>query len=459
MEVTRMNRIAGRAWIALLLVFVLLGGFTFFLCEYFANAGKWAVSPGAAHVYTAGNLDCGVVVDRENILLLDMSGQRTYSSDPLLRASTVHWLGDRYGNISAPALPHYAEQIAGFDILNGVYTYGKGSGTVSLSILASAQRVALDALGNKKGTVAVYNYKTGELLCAVTAPAYDPDNAPDVENDTTGAYEGVYINRFTQSVYTPGSIFKIVTLAAALETIPDVTSQTFNCSGSLAYGPDVINCEGVHGDQDLKTAFRNSCNCAFAQLAQQLGGQTLGRYAQQFGITQSVCFDGITTAQGSFEISDAQVNVAWSAIGQYHDQINPAAFLTFLGAVAGDGKGVAPYLVSRIRVGGAETYKAATVYNDRIMSATTAKTVQEYMGLNVTDKYGAYHFPGLTVCAKTGTAEVGGGKRPNAMLAGFVQDEQYPLAFIVCVEDAGYGATVCLPIASKVLEACTKVTE
>jgi peptidoglycan glycosyltransferase len=93
------------------------------------------------------------------------------------------------------------------------------------------------------------------------------------------------------------------------------------------------------------------------------------------------------------------------------------------------------------------------------MSATTAKTVQEYMGLNVTDKYGAYHFPGLTVCAKTGTAEVGGGKRPNAMLAGFVQDEQYPLAFIVCVEDAGYGATVCLPIASKVLEACTKVTE
>ena len=451
-----MNRIAGRAWIAMLLVFVLLGGFTFFLCEYFANAGKWSVSPGAAHVYTAGNLDCGVVVDRENILLLDMSGERTYSSDPLLRASTVHWLGDRYGNISAPALPNYAEQIAGFDILNGVYTYGEETGVVKLSLLASAQRIALDALGDKKGTVAVYNYKTGELLCAVTAPAYDPDNVPDVDNDATGAYEGVYVNRFTQSVYTPGSIFKIVTLAAALETIPNVTDQIFTCEGKLSYGPDEIVCEGVHGNQDLKTAFRNSCNCAFAQLAQQLGGQTLGRYAEQFGITQSISFDGITTAQGSFEISDAQVNVAWSAIGQYHDQINPAAFLTFLGAVANDGKGVMPYLVSGVQVGNSKTYTAKTTPAQRIMSVTTAQTLQAYMGFNVTDKYGAHNFPGLTVCAKTGTAEVGGGKRPNAMLAGFVQDEQYPLAFLVCVEDAGYGATVCLPIASRVLEACTK---
>ena len=449
-----MNRVAARAWIAIVLVVALLGGFVFFLCEYFAKAGEWVVFPGSPHVYTSGNIDCGVVVDRDNIKLLDMNGQREYASDQLLRSATVHWLGDREGNINAPALPSYAAQIAGYDILNGVYNYGQKAGTVKLTLSATVQREALKALGDRKGTVAVYNYKTGELLCAVTTPTYDPDAAPDISGDTTGAYEGLYVNRFTQSTYTPGSIFKIVTLAAGLETLPDATELHFSCTGSYEIGADKIVCEGIHGDQDLKTAFRNSCNCAFAQLAQQLGGETLARYVEQFGITDPLTFDGITTATGSYELSDAQVNVAWSAIGQYNDQVNPAAFLNFVGAIANGGKGVQPHLVARIDVGSAKTYSAKTKTNDRIMSAATAKTVAEYMGFNVEDKYGSDNFPGLTVCAKTGTAEVGGDKRPNAMLAGFASDAEYPLAFVVCVEDAGYGATVCIPIASRVLEAC-----
>ena len=86
------------------------------------------------------------------------------------------------------------------------------------------------------------------------------------------------------------------------------------------------------------------------------------------------------------------------------------------------------------------------------MSEKTAAILQEYMQNNVTVKYGADNFPGLTVGAKTGTGEVEG-KKPNAMLAGFVEDENYPLAFIACVEDAGYGKAVCVPIVSKVLAA------
>ena len=81
------------------------------------------------------------------------------------------------------------------------------------------------------------------------------------------------------------------------------------------------------------------------------------------------------------------------------------------------------------------------------------------MRVNVSDKYGDENFPGLQVCAKTGTAEVGGEKKPNAMLAGFVEDEQCPLAFIAAVEDAGYGSEVCIPIISKVLTACTEVLQ
>ena len=88
------------------------------------------------------------------------------------------------------------------------------------------------------------------------------------------------------------------------------------------------------------------------------------------------------------------------------------------------------------------------------MSEETALILKEFMRSNVVNKYGADRFGGLTVCAKTGTAEVGGEKKPNAMLVGFSTDPEYPLAFIVCAEDAGYGSTVCIPIASKVLEAC-----
>jgi len=454
-----MNRISGRAGIVFLLVLVLLTGFAFFVAEYAMNAHDWVLFPGSPHIYNGGNIGCGEAVDRDGILLLDMNGGRTYTSDPQLRRATVHWIGDRYGSISAPALPSYAASLAGYDILNGVYHYGDQSGTAFLTLSGAAQKVALEAMGNYKGTVAVYNYKTGELLCAVTTPTYDPDALPEnIEEDAQ--YEGIYVNRFTQSSYIPGSIFKIVTLAAALETIPDIREQSFACTGSYRIGEDAIICEDAHWDQDLQDAFRNSCNCAFAQIAQQLGPQTLDRYVRQFGITESLTFDGITVAGGNFDVMQASdVNVAWSAIGQYKDQVNPCAFLNFMGAVANGGRGVQPYLVDAVRVGGVSTYSAHTQAGERLMSAETAQTLQEYLRSNVEQKYGDENFPDLAVCAKTGTGEVGGDKKPNAMFTGFVADEEYPIAFIVCVEDAGYGKTVCVPIASKVLDACKRVID
>lgn len=450
-----MNRIAGRAWITILLAALLLAGFVFFLCEYAARAGDWVIFTGSPHVYNGNDMNCGVVTDRSGVLLLNMEGDKVYSSDAQLRRSVIHWLGDRYGSISAPMLSHYASEFVGYDLLNGVYNYGDNGGVAKLTLSAAVQKAALEALGDYKGTVAVYNYKTGELLCGVTTPTYDPDNVPDIDGDTTGAYEGVYLNRFTQSSYIPGSIFKIVTLAAALETLPDIQDQEFACTGSYTIGADKIICDETHWDQDLKKAFRNSCNCAFAQIAQQLGAETLDRYVRKFGITEPVSFDGITTAGGNYEaIGAAEFDMAWSAIGQYNDQVNPCAFLTFVGAIANDGKGVMPYFVNEITVGTKTTYSAKTQHGERIISAATAKILREYMAFNVEDKYGSENFPGLTVCAKTGTAEVGGDKKPNAMLAGFVADEEYPWAFVVCVEDGGYGKTVCIPIASKVIAAC-----
>ncbi|MBQ4642212.1 MAG: penicillin-binding protein [Oscillospiraceae bacterium] len=450
-----MNRIASRAGALILLAVILLGGFGFFLVEYLTEADDWVILSGSPHVYTGGNIGCGVVVDRDGILLLDTRDDRVYSNVSVLRQATVHWLGDRYGNIFAPALPYYASELAGFDMLNGVYNYADSVGVAGLTLSSQVQTAALDAMGSYKGTVAVINYETGQLLCAVTTPTYDPDAIPDLENDSTGQYEGLYVNRFTMSTYIPGSIFKIVTLAAALEEIPDITEQTFTCTGSYVIGNEEITCEGAHWDQNLKSAFCNSCNCAFAQIALQLGAEKLEGYVAQFGVVDAIAFDGVTTATGNFEATDSgDLNVAWSSIGQHKDQINPCAFLTFMGAVANDGTVTNPYLVEEITVGNTETYEAKTKTGKRIMSAETAKILQEYLQNNVLTKYGADNFPGLTVGAKTGTGEVGGDKKPNAMLAGYVADSKYPLAFLVCVEDAGYGKTICMPIATQVLEAC-----
>lgn len=454
-----MNRVASRAGIVMLLVLILVAGLTFFLFEYVTQADEWVTFSGSPHVYNGGNIGCGTVTDRNGVLLLDLKGGRTYSEDEQLRLATVHWLGDRKGSVNASALSTYAAELAGFELLNGVYSYGNTGGVAKLTLSAQVQTAAMEALGKYKGTIGVYNYKTGEILCAVTTPVFDPDHVPDISADEE-QYEGMYVNRFVQSRYTPGSIFKIVTLAAALESIPDITQQTFSCTGSYQMGADAITCDGKHGKQDLKEAFRNSCNCAFAQISQQLGAQTLQSYVEQFGITQSIQFDGISSVRGNFSLTDAAgVSVAWSSIGQYTDLINPCAYMTFVGAIAAGGKGVLPHLVQQVSSDNVMGYFAKAKHGERLMSETTAETVGQYMGFNVVNKYGSDNFPGLTVCAKTGTAEVGGDKKPNAVFTGFVQEEQYPLAFIAIVEDGGYGRDICVPMIAKVLAACKEAMD
>ena len=439
----------------MLLAMGLLAGLTFFLCEFMMESKNWTIHPGSPHVYEEDKLKCGVVTDRDGILLLNAEDGRVYSSNADIRKSTVHWVGDSKGMIYAPIVSHYSEYLLDYDAFNGVYHYGQGNTVAKLTLSSQIQIAALEAMGEHKGTVAVYNYKTGQVLCAVTTPNFDPNDPPQVEGNVTGDYEGLYYNRFTQGLYIPGSIFKIVTLAAVLEEMPEITAEVFTCTGSCFFGPDEITCESVHGSQNLQLAFRNSCNCVFAHLAERLGPQKLRSYVEKFGVMDSVTFDGIVTAAGSFDCSDSMdAGVAWSAIGQHLDQINPCAFMTFMGAIAGDGQGAMPYVMQSVQAGKNTTYQAQTITGDRIMSQQTAKLLQDYLRANVSEKYGDGNFPGLNVCAKTGTGEVGGDKKPNAMFTGFLADEEYPLAFIICVEDGGYGREICVPIASKVLSAC-----
>lgn len=453
-----MNRVASRSSIALMLAVILLGGMCLFLVEFVLNAGDWAMSEGSPHVYNGSNIGCGTVYDRSGTVLLDTSGKRTYAADSAVRKSTIHWLGDRYGYISAPAVTAYASDMAGFDLLGGLYGYSGTGGSAVLTLSAQVQKAALEAMGNKKGVVAVYNYKTGEILCAVSTPNYDPDNVPDIDEDSS-KYEGIYLNRFAQTAYVPGSVFKLVTAAAALDTLDNALELEFACTGSYEMTGGKVKCTGEHGTIGLQRALQKSCNCYFAQLTELLGGETLKRYVEQLQITEPVSFDGITTARGSFSIEDASPQqVAWSGIGQYLDTVNPCRYMTFMGVIAGGGEAAEPYIVASAGSGGLGGYRAAKSTTGRLLDRDTAGMLAELMRSNVQNQYGDDNFPGLTVCAKSGTAEVGG-RDPNAVFAGFCADKDYPLAFMVVVEDAGSGAKNCVPIISKVLAACKEMMD
>ena len=449
-----MKKVSGRAIFPLILAIVLLAGTVLLCVRYFVKADEWVTFSGSPHVYTGVNLDGGVVTDRDGTLLLDSTDGRTYSADAVTRTATMHLLGDRYGYIQAPLLGSFADDMIGFDKINGLYGAEGTEANAALTLSAAAQTAAYQALGNYHGTVGVYNYKTGEILCAVTSPSYDPDNMPDVDADTSGAYDGVYVNRFFQAAYTPGSIFKIVTLAAAIETVPDWENLTFTCEGKTIIGGQEIICEGVHGTITLKQALAHSCNVAFGELAGKVGTKALMEYAEKLGLSESFECDGIPVKAGTVDLKDADAgDLAWAGIGQYTDQVNALTFMRAMGRIAGGGTGAEPYLMAKITRGEKTAYEAKTETSSRALKAETAAKLTEYLRNNVATMYGDGQFGGLNVCAKSGTAEHEG-KTADAMFAGFCVDENCPLAFVVFVENGGSGSAVAAPVAAKVLQVC-----
>lgn len=452
-----MNRIAKRTGILLLLTLLLLGGTGFFLWEFWNQAPSWAVFPGNPHVYSGANIDCGIVTDAEGNKILDLTNGRTYTADSQVTETMVHWVGDRIGFVSAPAIPSHSEALVSYSRLNGLYTYsGNHGGVARLTLSSRLQKAAADAMEGYHGTVAVYNYQTGEILCAVSLPGFDPDHAPEITEENEDRFDGIFVNRFTQSTYTPGSIFKTVTTAAMLETFPDWEDLLFYCAGEYEIGTEIVTCEAYHGQQTLEEAMCNSCNCAYAQMAQLLGPEKIAEYVGKLGVTKSVEFDGIRTAVGSFDISSAEENeVAWAAIGQYTDLVNPCSFLQYMGIIAGGGKAAVPYVVDRIAVEGKTTYSAKTTVTSQIISEDTAEILQDFMENNVVSGYGTWSFPdGVTVCAKSGTSQKDGDREANALFCGFLRESRYPLAFVIVVEEGGYGGVTCPPIMGRILGEC-----
>ena len=302
--------------------------------------------------------------------------------------------------------------------------------------------------------MAVYNYKTGEILCLVSAPSYDPLNVPE-DIETNDRYKGAYLNRFLSSTFTPGSVFKTVTLAAALEQIPDLYQRTWNCEGSVQIGGDTITCSGTHGTQDITAALANSCNVVFSQLAAELGADVMETYTEKAGLMGSYSINGLPTAKGTFSFQGAtDSQLGWAGVGQYQDQVNPCALMVYMGAIANGGKAAVPYLIEKT-VGplGLPSLPHFTRKTGTLVESGTAGQIADMMANNVVATYGASRFPNMDICAKSGTAEVGEGQSPHAWFAGFLRNEDAPYAFVVLVENGGGGSSVAGTVASKVLDA------
>ncbi|MDO4485974.1 MAG: penicillin-binding transpeptidase domain-containing protein [Bacillota bacterium] len=451
-----MKKIEKRAIMCLLLACVLFVGTGVFTYRYFAYGDEWASYEGNRDLYSEGDLAKGSLYDINGSLLMKNSSEgMQYNDDYSTRCALMHITGDKDNNISTGANRAFINEMVGYDFVNGIYTLNNEGRDLTLTLDADVCAAAYDAMDGRKGTVGVYNYKTGQIICMVSSPTYDPADPPEINQYNEDQYDGVYINRFIDATFVPGSIFKLVTAAAAIETLDDAYSWEITCTGSVDYGHgDEVTDLAVHGTVDLKKALEVSCNCYFGQLAEKLGPGKLEEYVKKAGLSKSIDINGIDTAKSTFDFPDSGVSLAWTGIGQYHDMVNPCSMMVYMGAIANNGTAVMPYIIepsSLVTNYFKKIPKVGTKTKDMIESST-ASSLKDMMANNVENNYGSGNFPGLEICAKSGTAEVGNGNKPNAWFAGFLNDDAHPYAFIVLVENGGYGSEAAGSVANKVLQ-------
>ena len=374
-----MKKIEKRAFLCLLFGLVLMAGLCYFVYEDWHDGGEWAVYEGNRDVYADGDLAKGAVYDRYgNLLMRNTADGIIFNDDSDVRAGCMHITGDKDNNIATGANRVFLDRLIGFDFINGIYSLNNDGEDVYLTLDGDVCATAYRALSGRKGTVGVYNYKTGELVCMVSSPTYDPQDPPST------IPEGAYINRFISAAFAPGSTFKLLTAAASIETQDDAYSYEVDCEGSIDYGHgDEVTDLSVHGTVNLKKALEVSCNCYFAKLSEKVGGETIKKYVHKAGLDQSYDIDGIETKAGTFDYPDGGVNLAWTGIGQWHDMVNPCAMMVYMGAIANGGTAVMPSIV-----------KPTNIVSEKIDQAATALKTKEILGVEVT---GSRTTPGLTM--------------------------------------------------------------
>ncbi|MCR5484691.1 MAG: penicillin-binding protein [Clostridiales bacterium] len=455
-----MEKTTKRGYVLIILIVLFVLGVAYLTFLFFTKGSSWSSNRANSHIYSSGRItSAGNIYDRNGRILAETkNGKRVYSGSSNVRRATLHIVGDTSGVISTGVQSVFKSKLTGYSFLNGIYSlkkYGRGN-DIRMTIDADACAAGLNALNGHKGTVGVFNYKTGALLCCVSAPTYDINNVPS-DIRTNPKYEGVYLNRLFSGVYTPGSTFKIITSLSALQNIPGVELESFDCEGSKTISGGKLVCMKHHGVLTFEQALNNSCNCAFADISLKLGKTKLAATAKSLLFNVPIKADGINLAISTFNVSSADdLELAWAGVGQATTLVNPCHMMMIAGAVANGGVGVMPYVVDEITNQNDITIYRAGVKNSTIsIEPALASKLRDLLRSNVKNQYGDYRFPDLSMCGKTGTAEVNG-KESHSWFVGFSQRADFPVAVVAVAENAGSGSGVAMSAANAVLQSLLK---
>jgi peptidoglycan glycosyltransferase len=382
------------------------------------------------------------------------NGLRKYSSSDMERYSVAHVLGDtagmtigaqvRFGRYLYGKAQKVSDKVEEF--LSG--TAGKGSDIV-LTIDSELSRYAFDLLAEKRGAIVLINYRTGEVLIDVSSPSFDPLNPVLDETEESG-----FVDRSTMGRYPPGSVMKIVTACAAIDSGIDMR---YECTGSVDIGGTTISCPGgkAHGMQDMSEAFAASCNTYFAVLAQKIGKEAMLKTAGDFRYNHDFDFSDFSVYRSSFDTEGSDSDFSWACVGQYKDLITPMHIALITSSIANSGYMPEPKLLKTVLTNGKSSYRDSYDQYARCTGAGTAERISEFMRKVVDEGTGtACQVSGAVICGKTGTAEyIYNGEISNhSLFTGFIDDDENPYAIAVIVEGAGFGSQYAAPIAQRIFD-------
>lgn len=347
---------------------------------------------------------------------------------------------------------------------------------LELTIDPDVQAAAEDALGDRQGAVVALDPQTGAILAMVSHPTYDPNalsshNLTSVEesyNALANDESQPLTNRaISGDLYPPGSVFKLVVAAAALEsgdytpdteldgpityTLPGTTTELPNFEGGTCGPTDQVS---------LAESIRVSCNTSLAALAVDLGETSIDEQAQAFGFGQDLSIPmSVTPSVYPSDLDEAQV--ALTGIGQYDVRVTPLQVAMTSAAIANEGKVMTPYMVESVRDSDLDVINETRPNQlSTAVSDDTAAELTDMMVSVVEDGSGtAAALPGVSVAGKTGTAEFGSNGAAHAWFTGFAPADDPQIAVAVIIESAtdswagGSGGTLAAPVAQAVLQA------
>lgn len=347
-----------------------------------------------------------------------------------------------------------SESVANF--LDTITGKAKVGGSIQLTVSNKVQQAAISKLAGRQGSVVALDPTTGAILAMYSSPSFDPNgiaaNDPKVSgpagNTLQSDKDKPNLNHALGETYPPGSIFKVITAAAALDSGKfNETDQTPADPRAVHFPGSSYNLPNENGeacpDTSLKTALQNSCNSVFGYVGDQLGVNTIEDTAVKFGLNNTQLKVPQTVQQSVFpsaEIGSDPIRLAQSAIGQFDTRITVMQAAMIAAAVADKGTVMQPYMVDKeISPRGDVTYDASDHRSvlSQAMSPSTAAALNDMMVNVVQNGTGTNaRIPGITVGGKTGTAQ-----RSTGQTAG-----QNPLAWFISYATAPNGKSVAVAV-------------